>query len=68
MFDHPSIVQRPRLSMILYGETCRSGLLKVRRNALSSCFGVVLKASWSVWVAAIIRKGQTTDTVFPPMS
>lgn len=65
MFDHPSILQRPRLSMILYGETCRSGLLKVRKNVLSSCFGVVLKASWSVWVAAILRKGQTTDTVFP---
>lgn len=63
MFDHPSILQRPRLSVILYG---RSGLLKVRKNVLSSCFGVLLKASWSVWVAALIRKGQTTDTVFPP--
>lgn len=52
--------------LFLYGETCRSGLLEVRKGVLSSCFGVVLKASWSVWVAAMIRKGQTTDTVFPP--
>lgn len=26
--------------MILYGQTCRSGLLEVRKGVLSSCFGV----------------------------